>query len=809
MIRRSIARLLLLAACSWLVLPLCAADVTVATPSADNLPSLSATNRSAPVYRLLPGPDDGRIAFVTAGLLQQVHYSHRHFDDAVSSEFLDRYLEFLDPQHLHFLQSDLAQFERYRTNLDDLTLTRRGIADTMPAYEIFSRFFERMDQRVAYAQELLKTEKFDFTSDEHISIDRHEMAYPQDLSEAKKLWRQRLRSEYLREKLDLESAPGAATNTPAKIDEKILAVLKHRYHRILFIYSNWNNEDVMGAYLTSLAHVYDPHSDYFNEADWQSFKISMNLELFGIGAELVSDEDGYCRIRKVLPLGPAAKSKQLRKDDRIVEVAQGDSTPVNVIDQNLTKIVQLIRGPKGTEVRLSIIPAGADEKQTNHITLIRDAIPLEDQAAKGKIIDVPNANGTTTRMGVIDLPSFYATMDAGHANPELAGDGHGAKMEFRSTSADITKLLTKFKEENVKGVILDLRRNGGGILEEAIKVTGLFIKDGPVVQAVDWDDTVQVYEDKDPAIVYGGPLIVLTSRFSASASEIVAGALQDYGRAIIVGDSSTHGKGTVQTVQELNTLRAFARLSESSTNDPGAVKITVRKFYRASGASTQKKGVIPDIVLPSVVNYATDIGESSLENPLPWDTTKSAKYDKLDFVQPFLSELLKHSATRIATNQDFAYVREDIERYRKQQADKTISLNEQQRLTEREQDDARTKAREKEFQERNDSNEKVYEITLHQADLPGLPPPVLRTNTPALKTAKGATGSIGTNALASVQSKAPVVASTDDDPDAPGKTPTGPDADLEEAKSILVDYLSLLPKGSPLLATQAPAPQGH
>jgi carboxyl-terminal processing protease len=360
--------------------------------------------------------------------------------------------------------------------------------------------------------------------------------------------------------------------------------------------------------------------------------------------------------------------------------------------------------------------------------------------------------------------------------------------------------LAKFKQENVKGVILDLRRNGGGILEEAIKVTGLFIKDGPVVQALDWDDSVQVYEDNDPAIVYGGPLIVLTSRFSASASEIVAGALQDYGRAIIVGDSSTHGKGTVQTVQELNSLRDFARFAEPSTNDPGAVKITVRKFYRASGASTQKKGVIPDIVLPSVFNYATDIGESSLENPLPWDTTDSAKYDKLDFVQPYLSELLKHSATRIATNQDFAYVREDIERFRKQQADKTISLNEQQRLTEREQDDARAKAREKEFQERNDSKEKVYEITLRQAELPGLPAPLLRTNAPTVKTAS-ATGAVGTNALASVQSKAAVVMSTDDDPDAP-KPPSGADTDLEEAKSILVDYLSLLPKGSPLLATQ-------
>jgi carboxyl-terminal processing protease len=282
----------------------------------------------------------------------------------------------------------------------------------------------------------------------------------------------------------------------------------------------------------------------------------------------------------------------------------------------------------------------------------------------------------------------------------------------------------------------------------------------------------------------------------------VAGALQDYGRAIIVGDSSTHGKGTVQTVQDLNSLRPFARFTESGTNDPGAVKITVRKFYRASGASTQKKGVIPDIVLPSVLNYATDIGESSLENPLPWDTIKGTRYEKLDFVQPYLSELLKHSSARVATNQDFNYVREDIDRYREQLADKTISLNEKQRLKEREQDDARKQARDKEFDQRNESNEKVYDISLRQAELPGLPPPTQRTNSSAVKVALSTTVGTGTNGVVSVQPKEVVAMSTDEDPDAAGKFPSGPDADLDEAKSILVDYLSLLPKGSPLLATQ-------
>lgn len=809
MMRKFFASLLVLACSSRLLLPLWAADAPGAASTPDTIPSLSATNAPAAAIHLQPGADDGRIAFVTAQLLEQVHYTHRHFDDSVSSQFLDRYIETLDPQHLHFLQSDLVQFERYRTNLDRLTINRQRSADTTPAYEIFRRFLERVEQRVTYVQELLKNEKFQFTADERITIDRRDASNPRSLDEAKALWRQRLRYDYLKEKLDLETAgkdgTGVSTNTPEKIDEKIVGILAHRYHRILFIYSGWNNEDVMGAYLTALAHVYDPHSDYFNEAEWQSFKISMNLELFGIGAELVSDEDGYCRIRKVLPHGPAARSKQIRKDDRIVAVAQGDGPAVSVTDWNLSKIVQLIRGTKGTEVRLTLIPAGADDKERSVVSLIRDEIPLEDQAAKGKIIDIPGPDGGRTRLGVIDLPSFYATMDSGRSRFEPAGENGGSapKKEFRSTAADLTKLLTKFKQENVQGVILDLRHNGGGILEEAVKVTGLFIKDGPVVQASDWNETEpQVYRDDDSSVVYGGPLIVLTSRFSASASEIVAGALQDYGRAIIVGDSATHGKGTVQTVQELNSLRAFARFTETGTNDPGAVKITVRKFYRASGASTQKKGVIPDIVLPSVLNYATDIGESSLENPLPWDTIKSTTYEKLDFVQPYLAELLKHSAARVATNQDFTYVREDIDRYREQIADKTVSLNEKQRLKEREQDEARKEAREKEFEERKESNEKVYEISLRQADLPGLPPPVQRTNASSLKVAKSTTATTGTNAVASAQPKTTVTLSTDEDPDAAGTAPSGPDVDLDEAKSILVDYLSVLPKGSPLLATQ-------
>src|SRR5258706_8554252 len=342
---------------------------------------------------------------------------------------------------------------------------------------------------------------------------------------------------------------------------------------------------------------------------------------------------------------------------------------------NLSKAVQLIRGPKGTKVKLTVIPKGGDASASKVITLVRDEIKLEDQEAKAKVIELPNATGGTAnlRLGVIDLPSFYATFDISARD----------KSEPKSTTVDVERLLKKLKEENVGGVILDLRRNGGGSLEEAINLTGLFIKEGPVVQVRDSHNEVLVDSDQDPKIAYDGPLIVLTSRFSASASEIVAGALQDYGRALLVGDKSTHGKGTVQGMNQLAPILAQTAGGTQFANetDLGALKLTIRKFYRASGSSTQLKGVTPDIALPSIDDYL-EIGEDSLENALPWDTIESAAYEKLNRVQPYLEELEKRSAGRVAAAKDFDYVREDIETVRKTLADKTASLNETEQLKE-------------------------------------------------------------------------------------------------------------------------------
>ena len=755
---------------------------------------------------LVPGANDGKIAYVAARLLEQNQFLRHPLDDGFSEQFYYRYLETLDPQRMHFTEGDLAAFDTYRTNLDDLTLNRRGVADTTPAYRIFDRFLERLEQHVNYVEELLKNEKFEFNTDERVLLNRKDAPYPRDLDEAKQLWRQRLRFEYLQEKLARTARTNSVASEAAKpgaTNNIIVETLSKSYNRTWRRYKELDNDDLLEVYLTALARVYDPHSDYMGPRQAENFSIGMSLALFGIGAELRS-EDGYCKIGTLLS-GPAMKSKKIKVGDRIVAVAQSNAPPVDIVDMPLPKAVGLIRGPKGTEVRLTIIPADAMDSSTREVvSLIRDEIKLENGEAKAKVIDLPGNSGKTLQLGVIDLPSFYATLDLGGSRrPMLAGEGgDSTKATPRSTSADVAKLLTKLKQEHIDGVILDLRRNGGGSLEEAVKLTGLFIKEGPVVQVRGPDGEPFVDEDTDPSIAYDGPLIVLTSRFSASASEILAGALQDYGRALIVGDVSTHGKGTVQN---LNPLRMWIKPSATFTNDPGALKVTIRKFYRAGGASTQKKGVLPDIVLPSVLNYSKDIGEAALENSLDWDSIPSARFDKLNLVEPCLPELLQRSCERVAHNQDFDYVREDIELYKKRQTDKTVSLNEQVRRKEKEEDDARQKARDKERLARKEPDQKVRELTLAQVDLPGLPPPIVKTNMAAAKSAhfEGTPGAVTNAAALSVKSTLPLDASDDEDA---AEKPAAIDATLQEAEQILVDYIRLLASKGMLTAQHAVIP---
>jgi carboxyl-terminal processing protease len=692
--------------------------------TAQDLILLERAERSLPPVEATA--DESLIARLVARLLPRSHYSRQPFDDAMSSRFLDRYIENLDNLRLHFLQSDLEEFEEYRSRLDDLTAG----GDTEPARRIFDRFLSRVGQRVAYVAELLKDEKFKFDGDDRYRLDREGIPFPKDLEEAKALWRQHLRFEILQEILakaesstdkGVDPAEDQASESTEETEEverpnglsaEVEKTISRRYARLLKTLKDFDGGDVFQYYLGALSQVYDPHSDYLGRATLENFAITMNLSLFGIGAVLTS-EDGYCKVRELRP-GPAMRSKKIKEGDRIVAVAQGDDgEPIDVVDWKLSKIVEMIRGPKGAKVRLTIIPAdAADPSERREVALIRDEIKLEDEEAKASIIDLPTPDGPTRRIGVIDLPSFYQNLDIGTPN---------GRSRAKSTTMDVAHLLDKLKRERVEGVILDLRRNGGGSLKEAIDLTGLFIEAGPVVQVRDSRGHVMVDEDPSADVFYDGPLAVLTSRFSASASEILAGCLQDYGRAVLVGDSATHGKGTVQSLIELQPM--LAHMIDERGSNPGAVKVTIRKFYRASGASTQLKGIVPDIVLPSVNNVA-EVGESALDDPLPWDTISAAQFEPEKRIAGILDELRARSDRRVAIDQDFQYIQEDMELYLERKEDKSVSLNLSRRLEEKARNEARMDQRKEEREARSKPRETVYEITLKDVELPGLPPPL-------------------------------------------------------------------------------------
>jgi carboxyl-terminal processing protease len=721
------------------------------------------SSKYATIVPLIPGPSDPKIARLVANLLERAQYLQHPLDDEMARRFLRRYLDTLDPTHSLFLQTDVDEFARFQPKLAELTLKA---GSTLPAREIFARFMERVEERVEFVAGLLQDNHFEFAGSDRFDTDRKHAAWPKDVDAAHELWRQYVRYEYLEEKLNKQ-----------KPDE-IIKKLSARYKRLLRSWGELDSDDILQIYLTALAQGYDPHSDYMGKALLENFAINMRLSLVGIGA-LLRDDDGYCKIESLITAGPAERSKQLKPGDRIIAVQQKDQEPVDIIGWKLNKVVELIRGQKATPVTLTVIPADSTDTSVRRtLTLIRDEIPLEDQAAKAKIVELPGADGQPLRLGVIDLPSFYAGFD-------LGGGKDKPKSEPRSCSADVAKLLKKLVAEKVGGVILDLRRNGGGSLEEAIRLTGLFIKDGPVVQVRDAQGEVSEETDPDEGIAYDGPLIVLTSRFSASASEILAAALQDHGRAVVVGDRNTHGKGTVQTIYELN--RFMNKEAFPKDVNPGALKVTIRKFYRVNGASTQLKGVTPDIVLSSVANFL-ETGEEVDDYALPWDTIESAKgFKPLDRVAPLLPELRRRAEARQAGDKDFAYIREDIARYQKLLADKTVSLNEQARLQEKEENEARLKARRAEHKARGEPKDKIYEITLKLAEEPGLPAPLARTNEPPAKL-DGAVKPPGDTETAD---------NAEDD-----KTPAL-DTMLEETQRILADLIALgnTPKPAAPVAT--------
>jgi len=656
------------------------------------------------------------VAELVGRLLEQTHYARRPIDDSVSKEFLRNYIDSYDYNHMILEKSDVDEFEaKYGATLDE----RLKDGDVEAAYEIFDRVSKRLEERVELVKSLTAS-TFTFTADEKIVLDRHELAWPATKAEAKELWRLRIKHEYLLEhlaKIKAEEAKAAAAKAAQEKKAKAPAVaeaakpeakkeepkpakeltiketIDQRYDRIQRSYKEYDGIDVFSNFVSALTRVYDPHTDYLAAAQKENFDISMKLSLVGIGAVLRS-EDGYARIVSLVPGGPADSDKRLKPNDKIEAVAQGDGPFIEAVGMKLDRLVQMIRGEKGSTVRMRVIPADAIDPATRVvITLVRDEIKLTDQEAKAKIFTVPGKTGKPSRVGVLDLPSFYADMRGG-------SDG-------KSATKDTERLILEMKRRGVDSIIIDLRRDGGGSLSEAVSLTGLFINTGPVVQVKDARGTIKLLRDNDSMTAFDGPMIVLTSRGSASASEIFAAALQDYGRGVVVGEKNTFGKGTVQSVLELNQYLPPAYRSYK----PGALKLTIQKFYRVSGGSTQHRGVLPDIHIP----YYGDISEStesSQKNALPYDEVEPAPYDRSATLQARLSNLSKASTARVAASREFSWIKEDMTRWEKQRKDKGLSLNEKTRLAERKADEDRQAARKKERAARKEKPYASEDITL-------------------------------------------------------------------------------------------------
>ena len=636
-------------------------------------------------------PDPGQVEISVGRLLEQGHYSRRRLDDAMSKLQLKNYLEGLDYSHLYFTQKDIDQFTaKYATVLDDDI----QFGNTEPAFTIYDLYKKRVEDRVAKLKELLK-EKHDFKSDKTIEVNRQKSAWPKDEAEADQLWRDRIEGELLQEQLakidktpvKIDKAHAEVTidppplETPKPVEEALkdagkdvkkepakdiakdpVARLTKRYDQFVRNLREQSREDVNKIFLTILAQSYDPHSDYMSKSELENFYINMKLSLVGIGAVL-RGEDGYAQIMELVPGGPASKSGAIKVGDRVSAVAQGDKEFVDTVDMKLDKVVEMIRGKKDTIVRLQVLPVNAtDPAERKIIEIKRDEIKLKEQEAKAEVIERPRPDGTIQRLGWITLPSFYADME------------HSGAANAKSTTKDVTVLLNRLKQENISGLVMDLRRNGGGLLDEAVNLTGLFIKEGPVVQSKDPNGAIKVQVDKNSMIAYGGPLLVLTNRLSASASEIFAAAIQDYGRGVIVGDSSTFGKGTVQTMLEIGRVMPFLG---SSGTEAGALKLTIQKFYRIAGGSTQLKGVEPDVVVPSIYDHP-EIGESALKGPLPYDTVPPRAFDKWD-KSLFTKDLRERSALRLAVEPEFSYINDDLKRAKIRLAENRISLNIDQR----------------------------------------------------------------------------------------------------------------------------------
>jgi len=600
------------------------------------------------VAALAPTDQENYVARRVSDIIAREHYRRAPLDDRLSSLILDRYLDSIDGGRSYFYASDIAEFEKYRYELDDAIKA----GDVEPAFVIFRRYQLRSRERMNYAIELL-AKKPDFDLDESFNFDREKEPWPANAAEMNELWRKRVKNDAL-------SLVTAGKTWPEAAD-----ILRKRYEHVAKRMDQSKPEDVFEAFMNAFVLSLDPHSNYFSARNSEEYNIQMSLSYEGIGASLALTDD-YVTVIDVIAGGPAAVSKQLAANDRITAVGEGKTGElVDVIGWRLDDVVQKIRGPGGTVVRLQLLPAGAAPGSAQKVVeFTRNRVSLEAQASH-KAMRTVVRNGREIKVGIITVPSFYQDYDASRA---------GAK-DFRSTTRDVQRLIGELRKDGMDVLIMDLRANGGGYLPEAESLTGLFIDKGPVVQLRDTTGRVEVDDDPDPAIFYSGPMVVLVDRFSASASEIFAAAIQDYGRALIIGQQ-TYGKGTVQNAHPLN-YTIFGRKPEL-----GQLNVTIGKYYRITGESTQDRGVTPDIVLPSLID-ANEVGESTRDRALPWDHIDPAAFKVEGDLKPVAASLQKLHDERTANSADFRYLHDDIAAMEAMRNQKVLSLNLKTREAER------------------------------------------------------------------------------------------------------------------------------
>jgi len=635
----------------------------------------------------LSAPQQANVAKLVCEMIESTHIGQKPIDDAISGKLVDEFIKTLDPQKLYFLQADIDRFNKFRTELDDLI--KAGNLDF--ATSVFDSYLTRLGERIEVAHKLIDQPQ-DFTIKEFIDIDAKDLPWSKTPEELSERWRKRIKYDLLLMKLE-KGADGLAkkknrrpgekeitesesTEPPISSEDDARKRLHKRYKNIRDTLGKTEPDEVVEMYLTALCLTFDPHSSYMSPRSLKDFQIQMGLKLEGIGAALKS-EDGYTIVAQIVPGGAAATDGRLKVNDKIIAVGNGSAEFVDIVEMKLTRVVDMIRGKSGTKVRLKVLAAATNDVKIYELT--RQEVQLSNSEVKGEILDTATRiKGTKGRIGIVHIPSFYR---------DFQGEENG-DVEFKSTARDVRKVLHDFQTKGgVDAVVVDLRYNGGGALKEAIEVSGLFVGEGPIVQVKDQKGRAKVHSDDEPKAVFAGPLVVITNRLSASASEIFAGVIKDYNRGLIIGDRTTHGKGTVQSV--MNVGARFLQLFKPQ--DLGALKLTINQFYRVNGDSTQNLGVPSDVALPSLLDNM-DLGESFLDNAMPFDHIAEVRHKRMSLVKPdMVSTIRETSRKRVQASSDFQKTDKDIEKYLARKQRKTVSLNEEDLRKERVEEEQKTR----------------------------------------------------------------------------------------------------------------------